>query len=235
MGRSAVLYSIAFVALVTAIASGQDSERVVPVHQEPRHRMVFESGGTRILHLQIHPGDASLWHTHKEPILYVNFGDTTETRTQNEGAPWSKPVNVFPAAPPSRLLSSTTYYKQQLTHRIENVGKNLFELIAVLNLTAGDGEGTPASLGFSDTPELTNNWFRAYRFSVPAGQSVRHTHAHPVVVIQTSAGVGSATGNRLFGLNGPSSWSYFAAKESHELRNLGSTSVELVEVEVREP
>lgn len=235
MARSVLLFSIALVALVAASVSGQDSERVVPVHQEPRHRMVFESGGTRILHLQIHPGDASLWHTHKEPIFYANFGNTTETRTQNEGAPWSQPVNVFAAAPPSRLLSSTSYYKQPLTHRIENVGKNLFELVAVLNLTAGEGERSPSSVGFSDTPELTNNWFRAYRLSLPAGQSFRHTHARPVVVVQTSAGLGSATGSRLFGLNGPSSWGYFAANDSHELRNLGSTALEVLEVELREP
>ena len=235
MQRRVLLGSVLAVALVAAASSGQSVERVVAVHQEPRHRMVFESGATRILHLQVHPGDTSLWHTHKEPLMYVSFGATTETRTQTEGASWSKPVNVFPTAPPSRLLSSTAYFKQPLTHRIENVGTQLFELMAVLNLTAGDSKHTPGQKSFTDTPEVTNDWFRAYRLSVAPGESKRHTHTASVVVIQASAGAGTAAGQRVFGLNGPPSWGYFAANDAHELRNLGSTELELVEIEIREP
>ena len=226
---------ILLLAVVAALAWAQDTERTVPVHQEPRHRMVLEDGSTRILHVQIHPGDTSLWHTHAEPILYVSFGATTEIRTQGQGAAWSAPVNVFPTAPPSRVLSNTTYAKQPLTHRIQNVGKNLFELIVVLNTTAGDEARAPRDAGFEGEPELTNGWFRTYRLSVPPDQSARHVHKAPVVVVQTSTGAATGIGRRVFGFNGPTSWGYFDADEAHELRNRADTAVEFVEVELRQP
>jgi hypothetical protein len=227
--------ALMLVASVTGSGVAQDAERIVPVHQEPRHRMVFEAEGTRILHLQIHPGDTSLWHTHSEPILYVSFGATTQTRTQNHGGAWGAPVSVFPSAPPSRVLSSTAYAQKPLTHRIENVGQNLFELIAVLNLTSGDERRTPQEAGFDTTPELTNGWYRTYRVTVFPDRPVRHTHAAPVVLVQTSLGTASGSGTRIFGFNSPASWAYFDADEGHELRAVGPTATEFVEVEVRQP
>lgn len=223
------------IAAAVAAASAQAPDRVVPVHQEPRHRMVFEAGPTRILHLQIHPGDTSLWHSHDEPILYVSFGATTRTRTQNLGAEWSAPVNVFPTAPPSRVLSATAYAKQALTHRIENVGDALFELVAVTNSTRGDETQTSQDAGFGTAAELSNGWFRAYRLSLAAGQVTEHSHRAPTVVVQTSTGTGMASGRRVFGFNGQTSWCYFDAAEPHTLRNTGTTPLELVEVEVRQP
>lgn len=233
--RTTVTVIAGLAATIVAASAHQTPERVVPVHQEPRHRMVFEAGPTRILHLQIHPGDTSLWHSHDEPILYVSFGATTKTRTQNLGAEWTAPVNVFPAAPPSRVLSATAYAKQPLTHRIENVGETLFELVAVTNSTRGDETRTSREAGFTAAAELTNGWFRAYRFSLAPRESADHTHTAPTVVVQTSSGAGIGTGRRVFGFNGQTSWSYFDAGEPHTLRNTGTTALELVEVEVRQP
>jgi hypothetical protein len=233
------LYCVAMLlillAVVTAPGLAQDPERTVPVHQEPRHRMVFEAGSTRILHAQVHPGDMSLWHTHAEPMLYISFGAATEIRTQDRGASWSAPVKIFPTAPPSRVLSNTTYAEQPLTHRIQNVGKNVLELILVLNSSAGDKARTPRDAGFEGEPELTNRWYRVYRFTVAPDQSARHTHETPVVVVQTSAGAATGIGNRVFGFNRPTSWGYFDADEAHELRNRADTPIAFVEVEVRQP
>ena len=199
------------------LVRGQVGERVVPVHQEPRHRMVLEAGTTRIFHLQIHPGDVTLWHTHAEPVFYVGF-NASETRAQTAGAPWSAPVLTFPKS--GSLLSSVAYAKQSLTHRIENVGSNLFELIGVLNTSRGDASRTPEAVGFQGTPELSNDWFRAYRLSVAAGETVKHTHGAPVVIAQISSGIGLASGRRNYGLNAPTSWGYFDAHEAHQLRNI---------------
>jgi hypothetical protein len=64
---------------------------------------------------------------------------------------------------------------------------------------------------------------------------VRHTHATPAVVVQTSAGSGTGSGRRFFGFNGLTSWSYFDANEPHELRNTGAAPREFMEIEVRQP
>ena len=60
---------------------------IVPVYHEPHHRQVFQYGPTRILDLQIPPGDKSWFHSHESPVLYVTLG-TSRTRTQNLGEEW---------------------------------------------------------------------------------------------------------------------------------------------------
>ena len=58
---------------------------IVPVHDEPHHRQLFQYGPTRILELQLPPADISWYHTHEWPVLYLTLGSST-TRTQNLGA-----------------------------------------------------------------------------------------------------------------------------------------------------
>jgi quercetin dioxygenase-like cupin family protein len=60
---------------------------VVPVHEEPHHREVFQYGTTRILDLRVPPGDISWFHSHEWPVLYMTLG-TSRVRTQNLGADW---------------------------------------------------------------------------------------------------------------------------------------------------
>jgi hypothetical protein len=222
---------------------------VVPVYREPRHRQVFESGTTRVLDVQVHPGDTSLFHTHAEPILYVNFGNT-QLRTQTYGQDWPAPTPgrgagagagaapprpVAPPGPAVRVMSTTSYVEKPVTHRIQNVGTGFFHLIAVLNQTAGEDVMTPQANGFAGTPEMTNKWYRAYRFTLAPGESARHQHAVPAVVVQASDGQAVAAGTRTWGLNWPTAWAFFERDESHEVRNAGRTPTEFVEVEVRQP
>lgn len=86
--------AIAAFSFSTLIAHQDD--KVVPVHQEPRHRLVFDSPGTRILDVQIPPGDTTLFHTHSDAILYVTMS-TSQTRSQNLGAEWSGGATPPPA------------------------------------------------------------------------------------------------------------------------------------------
>src|SRR5207344_3189381 len=89
----------------------------------------------------------------------------------------------------ARVNSTTSYAQQPVTHRLSNVGDGLFWAIAVINESAGDETVTVKQAGFSDEPELTNRWFRAYRFSLAPGQSsTEHRHTAPVAVVQASDG-----------------------------------------------
>ena len=79
-------------------------DRVVPVYEEPRHRQVFRSGTTRILELIVLPGDTSLFHSHEDPIVYINLSSGA-LRTQELGKDWSQPGGrggARGAAPPAR-------------------------------------------------------------------------------------------------------------------------------------
>ena len=67
--------------------AGQGQAPVMPVHQEPHHRQVFQSGPMRIIDLQIPPGDMSWFHTHEWPVFYLTVADS-QTRTQIFGEEW---------------------------------------------------------------------------------------------------------------------------------------------------
>jgi len=223
-------------------------ERIVPVYEEPRHRQIFKSGTTRILELIVLPGDTSLFHTHEDPIAYVNLSGST-LRTQELGKEWSQgggrggaraggpPAVAAPAAPAPavRVTSTTSYAQTPATHRIANTGTGIVHALVVVNQTKGTDATTPKDAGFEGMPELTNNWFRAYRFSLPPGQSGTHTHKVPAFLVKTSEGTAITQGARLRALNDVGDWAFFDAGVAHEMRNTSTATVEFVEVEVRQP
>jgi quercetin dioxygenase-like cupin family protein len=236
--------------LAAGTLAGQDLDRqnpVVPVYDEPHHRQVFQYGPTRILDLQLPPGDVSWFHSHESPVLYVTLG-TSQTRTQNLGEDWGggggrgrggAARGAAPAAPPAtppapRATSTTSYAKQPITHRLQNVGEGLFRAMVVVNETRGDETTSEAAAAFDGKPELTNSWFRAYRIVLSAGQkTASHVHRTPVAVIQATAGTALGTGGMKWEFNEPGQWAFFDAGDRHEFRNAGDGRVELIEVEVR--
>ena len=235
--------------LVAALAAGGAipllaiaQEEAVPVYHEPHHRMVFQSGFTRILDVQVPPGDTSLFHSHDSPILYVTLSAST-LKTQLPGQDWSVPgrggrgggANAgSPSSQGARISSTTSYVQQPVTHRISNVGDRLFHLVAVINESKGNDASTPTDAGFSGAPELTNRWFRAYRFSLAPGESTaRHRHTTPAVLVATTDGRAVAAGPMTWELNEAGRWAWFDAGVPHDIRNAGDARIELVEVEVR--
>jgi len=243
--RFRTLPALAGVWLAVAVLQGQ--ETVVPVYEEPHHRMVFESPSTRILDVQVRPGETSLYHTHDSPILYVQLSQS-QLRVETLGQPPAAPPagrrgNPAPAAAaggnpapprPGRVSSTTSYVEQPVTHRITNVGDRLFRLIAVLSRLPGDESATAADAGFSGTPEFTNHWYRAYRFTLePGGTGPEHRHTAPVVIVQVTDGQAVATGAERHELTEAGKWAYFDPGTPHTIRNVGGAPVDMVEVEVR--
>jgi len=134
-----------------------------------------------------------------------------------------------------RVTSTTSYAQTPATHRIANTGTGIVHALVVVNQTKGTDATTPKDAGFEGTPELTNNWFRAYRFALPPGQSGTHTHKTPAFLVQTSDGTAVTQGGRMRALNQVGDWAFFDAGVVHEMRNTSTATVEFVEVEVRQP
>lgn len=238
-----VLAMLAFRVGLGAQEAPLAENRVVPVYEEPRHRQVFTSGTTRILELLVLPGDTSLFHSHTDPVLYVNLASGA-LRTQELGKDWSQPgrggraggpAQAAPATPAVRVSSTTSYVERPVTHRIMNTGASTVHALVVVNQTAGSEATTERDAGFDGMPEMANKWYRAYRFSLAPGQAVMHRHTTPAVLAQTADGSATAQGARLWALNDTGAWAFFAADDRHEIRNTGSAPVELVEIEVRQP
>jgi quercetin dioxygenase-like cupin family protein len=239
-----------------AVLMGQDAAQqdpIVPVYHEPHHRQVFQYGPTRILDLQIPPGDRSWFHSHTSPVLYVTLS-TSQTRMQNLGEDWSgggrgaragggragagRGGRGAPAGPGAtrspRATSTTSYAERPLTHRLENIGTDLFRAMVVINETPGDETTSVEAAGFSGEPELVNRWFRAYRIVLePGASSPPHLHRAPVAVIQATPGTGRGEGGMKWEFNEPGQWAFFDAGTGHQLRNVGENQLELIEVELR--
>lgn len=220
----------------------------VPIVQEPRHRVVFESGTTRIHDVQIPPGDTTLYHIHDTAILYVPIS-RSQTRSQVLGGEWSggeggrapaaaAAPSASSAAPSAssatRVSSIITYLEKPVTHRVNNVGDGLFRLIAVVNRSSGsDADGDDVS-GLSSKPELSNRYYRAHRVALAPGQSTAsHRHATAVVVVQQSAGRVSVDGSTKAELTEPGKFAFHDGSGTHQLKNIGTSAIEVIEVELR--
>jgi hypothetical protein len=129
----------------------------VPVHEEPRHRLVHESPGLRLLDIHIPPGDVTQFHLHDQPTVYVTVKDAY-VATQRPGEDWERRSQL-------RALGEVTdrcdYFTDPLVHRVRNEGTDLFHLIAVVNTDAGEH-------GLVTVPntELANRWFVVRRWDV---------------------------------------------------------------------
>jgi hypothetical protein len=47
------------------------AQEPVPMHEEPRHRLVLTHQQLRVMDVRIRPGDTTLFHVHDVPALYV--------------------------------------------------------------------------------------------------------------------------------------------------------------------
>jgi quercetin dioxygenase-like cupin family protein len=205
----------------------------VMVWKEPRHRLVFEKDNIRIISVNIPVGDTSMFHLHDRPTLYVAINGSA-MQNQNRGSEWDEP-NPGNTRTPGEILYREDYLAKPLNHRVKNIGDQPFRLVGILNF--GNGSDPADSEALPDVAaELASNWFRAYRHRLAAGESSdTHVHAHPVVVIQTIMGNSDVTedGHSVDEKTVSGLFSFHKPGVAHQLHNLGSKEVELVEVEVR--
>jgi uncharacterized protein (DUF885 family)/quercetin dioxygenase-like cupin family protein len=231
----------------TVVASLPKGEQVVPVYKEPHHRQLFVHGTTRILEGSVPPGDTSWYHVHAEPVLYLTLSASAQ-RTQNLGEAWGRgrgegvaagaaagrgaPPAGRGAGPAVRPTSTTSYYEQPITHRIQNGGDRLFRFMVVTNAAVGDD--SPADHGFTGKAELTNRWFRAYRITLAPGEKTGpHKHSTESVVVQVNDSKGVAAGPMTWELGEQGNWGWFDAGTTHEITNTGNVPLEVIEVDVR--
>ena len=132
-------------------------------------------------------------------------------------------------------MSDVSYADQAVTHRIHNNGTGLYRAIGVINETAGGDETvTEEAAGFTGKAESSNRWFRVHRVALNAGEKTpAHQHKAPVVILQDTAGKGTASGPMTFEFTEPGQWAFFDAGARHEIANTGTDRLEVIEVEVR--
>ncbi len=230
--------SIAFGAIVVLSGFRVGAQAPVPVHAEPRHRMVWEAGSIRVLDVQVPPGDTSLYHVHDAPILYIPVA-ISSMDAQPLGGKW---IGLGPTSPSRFSLTSTDsdtlYAVRPVTHRVANVGTLPFRLIAVINgrsraeIDSGpDGEPPPGML------QHHSSWFHQTRVSLPTGGTTPlYTSASAVVVVQPGAGevfVDEPSASRSQALDRPGSFRFVPAGTGFTVRNASADPASVVIVRVR--
>ena len=143
------------------------AEDVVPVHQEPMHRLLFDSGNARVLELYIPSGATTLFHTHSSPIFYITIS-TSALRMQRGGGEWQE--QQLRSSAPGDVRFNDSYKTEPVTHRVNNVGDDLVHSILILNENgvpaADDDTLLPGSVG------IDSDWFRQSRIELAGGESI---------------------------------------------------------------
>lgn len=149
------LFFVAFLLQLTNVSAQ------VPVHEEPRHHLVFESKEIRILNVLIPAGDTSLYHIHTTPSLFIRFTNT-KTGGQLKGGKPSTNQSI-----PWTILFENLAPPNTRTHRVWNADKDTFHVVDVeLLLKDAVFDKEPLLAMPNLVLEIDTSWVRAYRLTM---------------------------------------------------------------------
>src|SRR6476646_8775728 len=101
--------------LLFAGAAGA-ADSIVPIEEEPQHRLKFQNQHVRLFDVLLPPGYNGLWHFHVNDGVFVNI----------EPAPTSEHVlGAEPANRPPRMIGETYFFgyaSKPKVHRVDNIG-----------------------------------------------------------------------------------------------------------------
>jgi hypothetical protein len=212
----------------------------VPLSKDPTHKLAFENTQFRIFDVNVPPKQSSLEHRHELDVATISMTDGPDTRIQVSGQAWGAP-----AKRPLGDARVTEYVGKPLSHKIENMGGNAYQLFAVENLhKSGWSAAAPAS-GLGTKMTSDSRAFRVYdvRLALSTAQT-SHTHMVPTIAVlvsgkvmsdgpdkQAKANAPAAVG--LKQLDQPGQWVLVPAGDTHHLVRLGTNDARIVEIEVR--
>ena len=199
----------------------------VAVEDEPNHKTVFQNDYIRAYRVTLEPGQSTQVHTHLHDDVAVRLSDSRITQDQ-PGRPKGQPTDEKIGSVSSRTLTGHPF-----THRVNNVGSTMFDVIDVEMLKRPEGEETKA---ISDVA-TENPSERVYRWELKPGEtSAEHTHERPYLILAATdmnLKMSSPDGQTMtHGIKkGDSHW--VDTKLTHRLSNAGTQPGILVEVELK--
>ena len=212
----------------------------VPLSKDPTHKMTFENAQFRIFDVNVPAKQSSAEHRHELDVATIAMTDGPDTRIQISGQSWGAPAKR--ALGDSRV---TEYAGKPLSHKIENMGSNAYQLFAVENLHKSGWSSAAATSGLGTKLTADSRAFRVYdvRLALATAQT-SHTHMVPTIAVlvtgkvmsdgpdkQAKANAPAAVG--LKQLDQPGQWVLIPAGDTHHLVRLGTNDARIVEIEVR--
>ncbi len=204
---------------------------VVPVEQASYHVPVFSNEYVTVLNVFIPPQRASGYHRHSLDSVGVLIADTARTG-QVLGA------EVTVTTPRGRGSANfTNYAREPLAHTVAMTGDTPFHNIVVELMYPTPGRFTPGTRGQGYTQILDNERVRVWRLVLEPGQTAPAiTQAAPGVRVVIDGGelVESAAGKPDRN-KAPRSGEFFwqEAGTTRAVRNVGTTRIDIVEIELK--
>jgi len=113
------------VTLPEKISAPRDSSAAVAIEKEAYHRVVLENQYVRIVDVRIPPGQTTLFHMHQRDNVSVRVSGGL-TQGQIQGKDWN------PSKQNERgSVNFSNGSKQPYTHRIKNLGTDIYHVIDV--------------------------------------------------------------------------------------------------------
>ena len=210
------------------VAAFAQAPSVVPLEQEPHHKIVFENPDVRIYHAVIAPGESTLYHPHVLDGVAVTL----------EGG--KSIAQLLDKAPQEglRTTGAAGFNKSPYTHRVENVGTSQLYFIGVELKGVLRRVGTVSDFASNPGHQLVleNERVKVYRISLEPSQSTgMRSRAFPwTTVALTNASLSVERGPSTATVElkrGDHQWHEGSSTES--LKNVGSTRFEDIEIELK--
>ncbi len=202
------------------------AQSVVPVHEEPMHRLVHEDPEFRVLDVLLPPGDTSLYHRHETPTAYVAIR-TAPVNAQVFGEGWGTTVATSdPGWAAGDFAMEEGFPRNPLTHRVAAVGEVSQRLIVIPHLGPGRSGAGPPSLGSVGPVTQEGRWFRSATKTLGPSETLEWTrHDRPVIAVHVSGGTMSVEPNDRVTRTplGAGDYSVLAAGQVYSFRNRSSS------------
>jgi len=138
-------------------------ESIVPIEEEPQHRLKFQNQHVRLFDVLLPPGYKGLWHFHVYDGVFVNI----------EAAPTNEQVlGADPADRPPRIVGDTYFFgygKKPKVHRVNNTGDSNYR-VTDTEIVRGCGGFAPVKDGEGQTLILDNERVRVTRIMIGPGE-----------------------------------------------------------------
>ena len=203
----------------------------VSIEKEPQHHLEFQNSYVRLFQVRIAPGDTTLFHVHVNDNVGVRLTDAELSDVVPGGTP--KKISVKKGA------VGFGHYPSPLTHSVSNVGSTPFHNMVVEILPSERVPFTAPLLTdvAGHTLALENERVRVFRLTLAPGQSTG-PHSHNleflgVVVTEGEIAVnrpGTETETAAFR---PGDYRWHERGMRHSMINVGSTTFEAVEIELK--
>jgi beta-alanine degradation protein BauB len=170
-------------AMLLFTGGAKAAESIVPIDEEPQHRLRFQNQHVRLFDVLLPPGYKSLWHYHMYDGVFVNI----------EAAPTSEQVLGADASErPPRIIGETYFFgygKKPKVHRVSNSGASNYRVTDTEILQACGGFVPPKD-GEGQTLILDNERVRVTRIMIAPGE---HLSLHPPCGMLVSVNGGRLT------------------------------------------